>query len=124
MSRILGLMAALGFVGVIAAACANNPLSEDRDVVSRFRIYPSFANVLVGGTTKVTAIALNKHGEPTGDDVAATACDGKITITNDTTRIVYEPPERFVVTGVTAGESCINVSSGGQSATVTVNVVE
>ena len=124
MSRKLGWIAALGLVGMIGAACANNPLSEDRDVVSRFRINPSFANVLVGDSTKVTAIALNKHGEPTGDAVTATACDGKITVTDDPTRIVYEPPERFVVRGVTAGESCVNVSSGGQTATIEINVVQ
>jgi len=125
MSRKLAWIAALGLVSVIgAAACADNPLSEDRDVVSRFRINPSFANVKVGGSTKVTAIALNKHGEPTGASVTATACDGKISVSNDPTRIDYEPPERFVVTGVSAGESCLNVSSEGTNATVTINVVQ
>lgn len=125
MSKKIGLLAALAFVGLTAmTACEDNPLSEDRDVVDRLQMNPSFANVRVSDSTFVTAIAVNKHGEPTGDDVTGTACDGKITVADDPTRSEFEVPERFIVKGVTAGESCINVSSGGKSATVTINVVQ
>lgn len=125
MSKKIGLLAVLALAGLSAvAACDDNPLSDGRDEVDRLRTNPSFANVLVGGTTLVTANALNQHGEPTGDAVSGTACDGKITVSADTTRSAFELPERFVVRGVTAGESCVNVSSGGKSATVTINVVQ
>jgi hypothetical protein len=124
MSKMMGRLALLGFVGMFAAAaCDDNPLASDRDKVTRFSTNPSFANVKVAGQTVVTAIPLNRNNEPTGDPVTGTACDAKVTVAADTTRSAFEPPERFVVKGVTAGQSCINVSAGGVQATVTVNVV-
>jgi hypothetical protein len=125
MLKKTGLLAVLALAGLSAvAACDDNPLAENRDVVDRLATNPSFANVQVGGSTFVSANALNQHGEPTGDAVTGTACDGKITVAIDTTRSDFELPERFIVRGVTAGESCVNVSSGGKSATVTINVVQ
>ena len=123
MSRKLGWITALGMVAVLAAACDDNPLAEDRDSVDRFRINPSFAFVKVSDSTKVSAIAVNVHGEPTGDAVTATACDAKINVARDETRVEYEPPERFVVRGIAEGESCVNVTAGGRNATITITVV-
>jgi hypothetical protein len=119
------VLAALGAVVILAAAaCDDNPLSEGRDETARFRLNPSFANVAVGDSTFVTAIAVNEYNEPTGESVQASACDGKISVANDPRRSEYEPPERFVIKGVTAGESCVNVTGGGQSASVTITVVD
>jgi hypothetical protein len=123
MFRKPGWIAALGLFGVLAVACDDNPLSEGRDDVDRFRINPSFAFVKVNDSTKVSAIAVNRHGEPTGDAVTATACDARISVQRDPTRVEYEPPERFVVRGIAEGETCVNVSAGGTQATVTINVV-
>ncbi len=125
MSKRIGLLAMLGVAGLVAmAACDNNPLSKDRDKVTRLDLNPSFANVKVNDSTFVTAIALNRNGEPTGDAVQGTACDGKITIKNDPTRTNFEPPERWIVHGVTAGQSCVNVSSAGVTSSVVINVVQ
>jgi hypothetical protein len=123
MSRKLVVIAALGLMAGLAVACDDNPLAEDRESIDRFNLNPSFAFVKVNDSTKVTAIAVNKHGEATGVAVTGTACDGRITVTRDATRLAYEPPERFVVRGVSAGESCVNISAGGKQATVTVRVV-
>lgn len=120
-----GVLAALGAIVILAAsACDDNPLSEGRDDTARFRLNPSVANVAVGDSTFVTAIAVNDFNEPTGESVQASACDGKISVAPDPRRSEFEPPERFVVKGVTAGESCVNVSGGGQTASVTVTVIE
>jgi hypothetical protein len=119
-----GLFAVLGALAIVAiTACDDNPLEEGRDETERFRLNPTVANVAVGDSTQVTAIAVNRYDEPTGEAVSATACDGKVAVSADAGRSGYEPPERFIVRGITAGESCINVSSGGQTATVTINVV-
>jgi len=123
MKTRIGLLTMFTFAGTIALACADNPLADGRDAIDRFTTNPSFANVKVNDSTRVTAIAVNVHGEPTGDAVTASACDNKITIANDPTRTTFEPPERFVVHGVTAGASCLTVSAGGKQATVTINVV-
>jgi hypothetical protein len=122
-NKTIGLLTMFAITAVVAMACADNPLAEGRDTVDRFSTNPSFANVKVSDSTRVTAIAVNVHGEPTGDAVTATACDNKVTIANDPTRTSFEPPERFVVRGVTAGASCITVSAAGKQATVTINVV-
>lgn len=120
-----GVLAALGAMVILAAsACDDNPLAEGRDDTARFRLNPSVANVAIGDSTFVTAIAVNDFNEPTGADVQASACDGKISVAPDPRRSEYEPPERFVIKGVTAGESCVNVSGGGQTTSVTVTVVE
>lgn len=124
MLRKMGLIGAIGLAVAALAACDNNPLADNRDKVDRFELNPTFANVQVGDSTKVTAIPMNVHGQRTGDEVSGTACDSKITIKKDPTRSEYEPPERFVIYGVSAGESCLTVSSGGKQATATINVVQ
>jgi hypothetical protein len=123
MLRKMGLMAALGLAVTAFAACGDNPLAENREDVDRFDLNPSFANVKVNDSTKVNAIPVNVHGERLGIDVNGTACDSKITVKRDETRTAYEPPERFVIKGVSAGASCLTVSAGGKQATVTINVV-
>lgn len=124
MLRKMGLIGVFGLAMVGFAACDDNPLSENRDSVERFSLNPSFANVKVSDSTKVTAIALNVHGEATGAAVTGTACDSKITVAKDPTRVEYEPPERFTIRGVSVGESCLTVSAGGKQATVTIKVVQ
>jgi len=125
MMKRIGLLVVIGLGALsVAAACDDNPLAKDRDKVDRLFLNPSFVNVLVGDSTFVTANAINIHNEPTGDSVAGEACDGKVTVKLDPERTAFELPERFIVRGVTAGESCLNVTSGGKSASVTINVVE
>lgn len=124
MLRKMGLIGVFGLALVAFAACDDNPLAENRDTIDRFDLNPSFANVKVGDSTKVNAIPVNVHGERTGVEVSGTACDSKITVSKDPTRTAYEPPERFVIRGVSAGESCLTVSAGGKQATVTINVVQ
>jgi hypothetical protein len=119
---LLGMFALVGTFAV--AACDDNPLSEGRDDVDRIDLNPSFANVKVADSTRVYGIAVNRHGEPLGVAVSATACDNKITIAPDPTRTNFEPPERFVVKGVTAGDSCINFTAGGKEATATILVLQ
>jgi uncharacterized protein YjdB len=124
MLRKMGLIGAIGLAVAAFAACDDNPLAEDADTIDRFELNPTFANVKVGDSTKVNAIPVNIHGQRTGDEVSGTACDSKITIKKDPQRTAYEPPERFVVFGVSAGESCLTVSAGGKQATATIIVVQ
>jgi len=124
MLKKMGLIGALGLVVVAFAACDDNPLAENRDEIDRFELNPSFAYVKVGDSTKVNAIPVNVHGERPGVAVTGTACDSKITIKKDPTRVEYEPPERFVIFGVTAGTTCLNVSAGGKTAKADIVVVQ
>lgn len=123
MLRKMGLIGVIGLAVVAFAACDDNPLAENRDDVVRFYMNPTTAHVDVGDSTRVTAIPVNIHGERTGIAVTGTACDSKITVKNDPTRTEFEPPERFVVYGVSAGESCLSVSAGGITATARIIVL-
>ncbi len=111
------LLAATVLIG-----CDDNPLAENRDQTVRFRLNPAVANVRVNDSTLVTAIPVNNYGEPTGESVSASACDTKISVAPDQRRLEYEVPERYVVRGLAAGESCLNVSAGGVQGTVVVTV--
>lgn len=117
--------ALVGLALVLAvSACDDNPLAEDREDASHFRLNPS--NVAVhggGGTVKVDATVLNKYGAATNAAVSATPCDARITAVADTARTAYEFPERFEITGVTLGVSCLVVSGGGITDTIGVRVI-
>lgn len=110
-------------LAVAAAACDNNPLAEDRDKAAYFRLNPSSVAVNAGATVKVDAVVVNQYGAATNHAVTATPCDAKITAVADTGRSVYEYPERFVISGVAGGITCLRVSGGGIQDSVGVRVV-
>jgi hypothetical protein len=116
------VLAALTLV-MSAAACDDNPLSEDRDEAAYFRLNPSNAAVNAGGTIRVDATVVNKYGAATNAAVTATPCDNKVTAVVDTGRTSFEFPERFIVTGAALGTSCLVVRGGGVTDTVEVRVV-
>jgi uncharacterized protein YjdB len=116
-------LAAVALLSVAAVACDNNPLAEDRDKASYFRINPTSVAVNAGATVKVDAIVVNQFGGATNHAVTATPCDNKITAVADTGRSVFEYPERFVITGVSGGITCLRVSAAGIQDSIGVRVV-
>jgi hypothetical protein len=108
---------------LVVSACDDNPLAEDRDQASYFRLNPSNVVVNTGGIVKVDANVLNKYGAATNAAVTATACNANITAVADTGRSDFEFPERFTITGVTFGNSCLVVNGGGLTDTIDVRVV-
>lgn len=121
-SRVGRVLVGMALV-LSATACDDNPLAEDREEASYFRLNPSNVAVEAGGEVKVTATVLNKYGAATNAGVTATPCDAKISAVADTTRSDFEYPERFVVSGNTLGASCIVVRGGGITDTVDVRVI-
>ena len=115
-------IAGLAFV-LAVSACDDNPLAEDRDVGSYFRLNPSNVVVNTGGTVKVDASVMNRYGAATNDPVSATVCDARISAAADPERSDFEFPERFVISGLTFGESCLVVTGGGLTDTIGVRVV-
>lgn len=108
---------------LVVSACDDNPLAEDRDQAAYFRLNPSNVVVNTGGIVKVDANVLNKYGAATNAAVTATACDAKITAVADADRSDFEFPERFTISGVTFGNSCLVVNGGGLTDTIQVRVV-
>ena len=115
---LAGLALVLGTV----TACDDNPLSEDRDEAAYFRLNPSSVAVNAGGEVLVDAVLVNKFGGGLNQAVTGTPCDNKITAVPDSARSAFEFPERFRITGVTLGQTCLIVSGGGITDTVTVRV--
>lgn len=113
--KVLGLTL---FLAAFTAACDNNPLKDDRDKGAYMFTNPSFATVVVGDNLIVTARVMNKYTAPTGDAVTGTPCDSKITAVKDTTRTDFEAPERFLVTATAVGRSCLIVTGGGVTDTI------
>ena len=105
------------------SACDDNPLAENREDASYFRLNPSSAAVNAGGTVKVDATVLNRYGAATNAAVTGTPCDSRISAVADTLRSEYEFPERFTVTGLTLGLSCLVVTGGGITDTIQIRVV-
>jgi uncharacterized protein YjdB len=116
-------LAVVALLSTAVVACDDNPLTEGRDKASYFRINPTSVAVNAGGTVKVDAIVVNQYGAATNQAVTATPCDNKINAAADTGRSKYEYPERFVISGVSGGITCLRVSGGGIQDSVGVRVV-
>ena len=117
---LAGLALVLGTV----TACDDNPLAEDREEAAYFRLNPSSVAVNAGGEVLVDAVLVNKFGGGLNQTVTGTPCDNKITAVPDSARSVFEFPERFRIRGGnTLGLSCLIVSGGGITDTVSVRVV-
>jgi hypothetical protein len=112
----------LSLVGAALLACDSNPVSDDRDTVDRLYVNPAFITLTVNAEKKVTGYPVNKYGEATFDNVTVTACDTKVSVRQDSTRLPVEPPTRVIARGVTAGSTCITFSSSGLVDTVKVVV--
>lgn len=118
-----------GRAGVLAlvatlAACDDNPVDEGRGEASSLVLNPAFAVVNAADTTRVNGFARDRYGEMTRDRVQFSACDNKITVRRDPTRVRLEPPDRVLVLAQTLGESCVVVSGPGNLRdTATIQVV-
>ncbi|MEO5510359.1 MAG: hypothetical protein ABIS27_06985 [Longimicrobiales bacterium] len=117
MRKSVGMALGMIFLGAFTA-CDNNPLKDDRDKGLFMYTNPSFATIVVGGTVKVRANVMNQYSAPTGDAVTATQCNARLSAVADTSRTDLEQPERFTVTGLAIGTSCLIVTGGGITDTV------
>ncbi|MBI1967067.1 MAG: hypothetical protein HYS40_03670 [Gemmatimonadetes bacterium] len=121
--RVSGWLGVVAVVSLLAPGCKSDPLS-DLDG-SPTAIVTSFTDLTVSVGTSVTFTAQVVDGRSTPLETAITfsACDTKVTAGADAT---YDPvprtSARAIVTGVSAGTSCVNVQGGGLTATVNVTV--
>ena len=93
-------LALLTVIGSALLACDKNPVGADRDKVDRLFVNPAFITLTVNTEKKVTGYPVNKYGEATFDNVTVAACDAKISVRQDSTRLPVEPPTRVIARGV------------------------
>jgi hypothetical protein len=103
-------------------ACDSNPVADDRDSVDRLYVNPQFITLTVNTEKKITGYPVNRSGEATFDNITVAACDAKVAVREDSTRLPVEPPTRVIARGVTAGASCVTFSASGLVDTVRVVV--
>lgn len=122
----LGMVA---LVGLGLAGCDDNPTDFDADETVKITTNPSLLTLPAGATALVSSRTENAGSEPTWEEISASvdgSC-GSGAITVDVAASyepTLQPPGQFDVTaGNTLGGSCIQLSGGGASATVEVNVV-
>ena len=108
--------------GAALLACDSNPVSDDRASVDRLYVNPQFITLTVNTEKKITGYPVNKYGEATFDKITVAACDAKIAVREDSTRLPVEPPTRVIARGVAAGASCVTFTASGLVDTVKVVV--
>lgn len=119
----------VALVGLGLAGCDDNPTDFEPDETVRIFANPTVMTVPAGVTTLLQSRTENAGNEPTWEEITASvdgSC-GSGAITVDVAadfEPTIEPSGKFDVTGGTTwGESCIQLSGGGASATIEVNVV-
>lgn len=122
----LGLVA---LVGLGLVGCDDKPTDFGSTDTVRISTNPSAMTVPAGITTLLQARTENQGAEPTWEEISWSidASCGNATV-NVAEAASYEPsiqpPGQFDVTGGTTwGQTCIELSGGGATATVEVNVV-
>ncbi len=108
--------------------CDDNPLSFNVKDTVGIQVNPSDMVVAAGRTAELESRAVNQGNEPTFDNVAAavdaTCGAGSILVEPDPAALEIQPPGLFIVTGgAVLGQTCINLTSGSNSAQVDVTVV-
>ena len=121
--RSRGFLGVAAMLGLVGSGCVKDPLSDLDGTVAGIRTDFSAVVVAAGKTVLLTASVIDGRSSPLTTPVTFTACDAKVTVVLDDT---YEPVPatsyRAVITGVTAGTSCVDVAGGGQSTQVDVEV--
>ncbi len=119
----------VALVGLGLAGCDDNPTDFEPDETVRIFANPTVMTVPAGVTTLLQSRTENAGNEPTWEEITATvdgSCgSGQIAVDVAASfEPTIEPPGKFDVTGGTTwGETCIELSGGGASATIEVNVV-
>lgn len=122
----LGMVA---LVGLGLAGCDDNPTDFDSDETVRIFTNPTVLTLPAGVTALLSSRTENAGNEPTWEEISASvdgSCgSGAISVdVADSYEPTLQPPGQFDVTGgTTLGETCIQLSGGGESATVEVRVV-
>ena len=121
--RNVGL-AALGLAVAVTAACNDDPLSFDNDTTFDIVTNPSEMTVSAGVDVQLATHAINQGGEATWAEVTHVVAPACVTVEDDTTRTVIQPPGLFVVNGgTTVGFCTITLASGAITKDVGVSVV-
>jgi hypothetical protein len=103
-------------------ACDSNPVGDAREEVDRLFVNPQFITLTVNAEKKITGYPVNKYGEATFDKITVAACDAKVAVREDSTRLPVEPPTRVIARGAAVGSSCVTFSASGFVDTVKVVV--
>ena len=121
--RFFGAFGVLAVAALSIGSCKKDPLSDldgkPTAVVTNF----SYVQLKVDSTALVTASVVDARSIPLLIPVTFTPCGAFVTATVDTSfHPVPKTSTRAVLKGVSADSSCVRVSGGGVTDTVSVKV--
>jgi hypothetical protein len=122
--RLFGAFGVLAVIAFSVGACKSDPLSDldgnPAAVVTDF----SYLQLLIGSSTTITASVLDARTTPLAIPLTFSACNNAVTVAADPS---YNPipatSARAIVTAQAPGTSCVVVSGGGVSDTITISVL-
>jgi hypothetical protein len=118
------MLGACAAIVLVTGSCIEDPLSDldgnPAAVVSSHGLL-----VLAPGEEEIITVrAVDGRSTPLGARVTVTPCDADVIVTEDPTYApVPRTSQRFVVTAVTSGASCVQMSAGGAVDSVTIGVL-
>jgi hypothetical protein len=118
------MLGACAAIVLVTGSCIEDPLS---DLDGNPAAVVSSHGLLVlapGEEEAITVRAVDGRSTPLGTPVTVTPCDADVVVTEDQTYApVPRTSQRFVVTAVNSGASCVQMTSGGAVDTVAVGVL-
>jgi len=122
--RLFGAFGVLTVVAFGLGSCKSDPLSDLDGNPARVVTDFSYLQLPIGGTQVVNASVLDARTTPLEVPITFTPCTADVSVAVDTSYHPIPPTSsQAIVTAVSANSSCVVVSGGGISDTVTVAVL-
>jgi len=122
--RLFGAFGVLTIVAFGLGSCKSDPLSDLDGNPARVVTDFSYLQLPIGGEAVLNASVLDARTVPLEVPITFTPCTADVTVAVDTSYHPLPPTSaQAIVTAVSANSSCIVVSGGGISDTVTVAVL-
>jgi hypothetical protein len=122
--RLFGAFGVITLVALSGGSCKSDPLSDLDGVPDALVVDFNHLNIGVGDTATVTAEVLDGRAAPMEAPITFAACNGVVLAATDTS---YHPipatSARATVIAQTPAPSCVVVTGGGFTDTVTVDAV-
>lgn len=122
--RIRGLLGLVAAAGLMAAACAEDPLASLDGGAAGIRANLAFIDMGQGDEELILASVVDGRSSPLAIPVEFAPCDAAVTVEVDTSYHPVPPTStRALVTAVSPAPTCVVLSGGGVSDTVDVTIL-
>lgn len=123
--RLFGFLCATAGAALVVGSCVKDPLSDLDGAPAAILTDLTTVQITQGAAgIQVTASVVDGRSTPLALPITATGCDAAVTVVRDTSyHPVPETSARFIVSGTSPASSCVNVTAGGLTKSVTAIVL-